>query len=35
MFDRNIAIEVFQELDSNRDGKIHYKDFKDAMLFEL
>lgn len=33
--DRDIALELFQEIDSDKDGKINYKDFYDTMLFEL
>ncbi|CDW84846.1 ef-hand calcium-binding domain-containing protein 11 [Stylonychia lemnae] len=33
--DRDVAIELFQEIDSDRDGKLTYKDFYEAMLFEL
>jgi Ca2+-binding EF-hand superfamily protein len=33
--DREVALEVFQELDADRDGKLTFKDFHDAMLFEL
>ncbi|TNV72146.1 hypothetical protein FGO68_gene3311 [Halteria grandinella] len=35
IFDREVALEVFQELDADKDGKITFKDFKDAMQFEL
>lgn len=35
LFDRDVALEVFQELDADKDGKITFKDFKDAMLFEI
>ncbi len=33
--DREVALEVFQELDADKDGKITFKDFKDAMIFDL
>jgi hypothetical protein len=33
--DRDVALEVFQELDADKDGKLTYKDFHDALLFEL
>ena len=35
LFDREVALEVFQELDSDRDGRLSFKDFKDALIFEL
>ncbi len=35
IMDRDVAIEVFQEIDAVRDGKLTYKDFYEAMLFEL
>jgi Ca2+-binding EF-hand superfamily protein len=32
--DRDMALEVFcSEIDSDKDGKIMYKDFYDTMLF--
>ena len=34
-FDRDVALELFQELDADKDGKLTYKDFYEAMLFEL
>ena len=34
-FDRDLALEFFSELDSDKDGKLTYKDFHDTMLFEL
>jgi Ca2+-binding EF-hand superfamily protein len=34
-FDRDLALELFSELDSDKDGKLTYKDFHDTMLFEL
>lgn len=33
--DRDVALELFQELDSDKDGKLTYKDFYEAILFEL
>jgi len=35
LVDRNVALEAFQELDADKDGKMTLKDFKDALLFEL
>jgi Ca2+-binding EF-hand superfamily protein len=35
LVDREVALEVFQQLDADRDGKLTFKDFRDAMLFEL
>lgn len=32
-FDRDLALELFRELDSDRDGKITFKDFNDCMKF--
>ena len=34
-FDRDLALELFSELDSDKDGKLTYKDFHDTLLFEL
>lgn len=34
-FDRDLALELFSELDADKDGKMSYKDFHDTMLFEL
>ena len=33
-FDRNVALELFYELDSDKDGKLTYKDFHDTMMFD-
>eukprot|EP00347_Sterkiella_histriomuscorum_P015392 403357193 len=33
--DRDVAIEMFMEIDSDRDGKLTYKDFYEAIMFEL
>ena len=33
--DREVALEVFQELDADKDGRLTYKDFHDALMFEL
>ena len=33
--DREVALEVFQELDADKDGKLVFKDFHDAMLFQF
>lgn len=33
--DREVALEMFQELDADKDGRLTLKDFKDALLFEL
>ena len=35
VMDRNVALELFPELDADKDGKLTYKDFHEAMLFEL
>ncbi len=35
MADRNVAIEMFLELDADKDGKMTFKDFKEALMFEL
>ncbi len=32
-FDRDIAIEMFRELDSDKDGRMSYKDFNDCVKF--
>ena len=32
-FDRDLALELFRELDSDRDGKLSYKDFNDCLKF--
>ena len=32
-FDRDLALELFRELDSDRDGKLTYKDFSDSLKF--
>ena len=34
-FDRDLALELFRELDSDRDGKLSYKDFNDCLKFQL
>ena len=31
--DRHIALEMFRELDADKDGKISYKEFMDCMRF--
>jgi len=33
LVDREVALEVFQQLDADREGKLTFKDFRDAMLF--
>ena len=33
--DREVALEVFQELDADKDGRLTYKDFHDALMFDL
>lgn len=32
-FDRDIALEMFRELDSDKDGRMTYKDFNDCIKF--
>ena len=32
-FDRDLAFEMFRELDSDRDGRLTYKDFYEAIKF--
>lgn len=32
-FDRDIAMEMFRELDSDKDGRMSYKDFNDCVKF--
>ena len=32
-FDADLALEMFREVDSDKDGKISYKDFNDSMRF--
>ena len=32
-FDRDIALELFRELDGDRDGKMSFKDFNDSLKF--
>ena len=34
-FDRDIALELFRELDSDKDGKMSFKDFNDSLKFQL
>ena len=34
-FDRDIALELFRELDSDRDGKMSFKDFNDSLKFQF
>ena len=34
-FDRDIAFELLRELDSDRDGKLSYKDFYECLKFQL
>ena len=35
MFDRDLAMELFRELDSDKDMKLTYKDFSDSMKFQF
>ena len=32
-FDRALLLEMFREVDSDKDGKLTYKDFNDCMKF--
>ena len=32
-FDRNIAFELFREIDADRDGRLTYKDFAECIKF--
>lgn len=32
-FNRDIALELFRELDSDKDGKMSFKDFNDSIKF--
>ncbi len=32
-FDRDFAFEMFKELDSDKDGRLSYKDFYECMKF--
>ena len=32
-FDRDLAMELFRELDADKDLKLTYKDFSDCMKF--
>ena len=34
-FDRDLAMELFRELDSDKDMKLTYKDFSDSMKFQF
>jgi Ca2+-binding EF-hand superfamily protein len=34
-FDADLALEMFREVDSDKDGKLSYKDFNDCMRFQL
>lgn len=34
-FDRDVAFELFRELDSDRDGRLSYKDFYECIKFQL
>ena len=33
LFSSDLAIEMFREVDSDKDGKLSYKDFNDCMRF--
>ncbi len=32
-FNRDLALEMFKEVDADKDGKLTYKDFNDSMRF--
>ena len=32
-FDRDLALELFRELDGDNDGNLSYKDFYDSLKF--
>ena len=32
-FDADLALEMFREVDADKDGKLSYKDFNDCMRF--
>ena len=32
-FDADLALELFREVDSDKDGKLSYKDFNDCIKF--
>ena len=32
-FNRDIALELFRELDSDKDGRMSFKDFNDSLKF--
>ena len=34
-FDRDIALELFRELDGDKDGRLSFKDFHDSLKFQL
>ena len=34
-FDRDLAFEMFREIDSDKDGRLSYKDFYECMKFQL
>lgn len=34
-FDRDIALELFRELDSDKDGRMSFKDFNDSLKFQF
>ena len=34
-FDRDLAFEMFREIDSDRDNRLSYKDFYECMKFQL
>ena len=34
-FDRDLALELFRELDGDRDGNLSFKDFNDCMKFQV
>ena len=33
MFDVDLALELFREVDGDKDGKLSYKDFNDCIKF--
>lgn len=34
-FDRDLAFEMFREIDSDRDGRLTFKDFYECIKFQL
>ena len=34
-FDKGVLLEMFREVDSDKDGRLTYKDFNDCLKFQI